>query len=74
MRTIISSDYFNALYKNGKLEHQARPDYLNAETLATIYPNAELYGVPYDHYEEILGDEFPALLSDFPLDRCVKYR
>lgn len=74
MRTIIISDYYNALYKNGKLNHQGKPDYLDGETLSTIYPKAEMYGVSYDIYDELVGDRYPERLEDFPLERCVKYR
>lgn len=72
--TIITSDYYNALYEDGVLKHQAKPDYLHGETMATLFPDAEYYGIDYDDYEEILGDQYPSLLANFPLDRCDRYR
>lgn len=73
--TIISSDYYNAFYEDGVLKHQAKPDYLDSETLFTIFPDSEYYGVPYDLYEELLeGDGYPELLENFDLSRCNRYR
>lgn len=73
-RTIISSDYYNALYEDGVLKHQGKPDYLDAETLFTIFPDSKLYGVPYDLYDELVEDGYPTNLSDFDLSRCDRYR
>lgn len=72
-RTIIHSDFYSALYEDGVLKHQAKPDYLDTETLHTIYPDAEYYGVPYELYDEMLDDGYPENLSDFDLTRCDKY-
>lgn len=74
--TIISSDYFNAFYEDGILKHQSKPDYLDAETLFTIFPGSEMYGVPYDLYDELIGqqDGYPQNLEDFDLSRCERYR
>lgn len=75
MLVIIQSDWYNALYEDGILKHQAKPDYLDAETMVTLFPEASLYSVDYESYEEILnGDGYPTNLSDFPLERCTKYR
>ena len=73
--TIISSDYYNAFYVDGILKHEAKPDYLNAKTLLTIFPNSEYYGVPYDLYDQLLdGDGYPEHLKDFDLSRCDRFR
>jgi hypothetical protein len=74
--TIIRSDYYNAFYEDGILKHEAKPDYLNAETLFTIFPDSEYYGVPYELYEELVGGEdgYPQHLKDFDLSRCDRYR
>lgn len=72
--TIISSDYFNAFYLDGVLELQAPPDYLDTETLFTLFPKSEYYGIPYDTYDQLLnGNGYPNLLSDFPLELCERY-
>lgn len=74
-RVIITSEYYNAFYENGVLKHEARPDYLHGETLHTIFPEAEYYGIDYILYDELIGDQdgYPTLLEDFPLDQCKKY-
>ena len=74
--TIIHGDFYNALYENGKLKIQAKPDYLHAETLSNIFPDAEFYGVPYELYDELVGDKdgYPDDLIDFPLYVCDRYR
>lgn len=74
--TVITSDYYNALYEDGVLKHEAKPDYLHGETLYTIFSDSdsEFYGVDYDDYDELLGgDGYPELLSNFPLDRCHRW-
>lgn len=75
-RTIISGDYYNALYEDDVLKHQGEDDYLNVETLLTIFPDAELYSVPLEMYDELIGDHdgYPNHLSEFPLDVCEKYK
>jgi hypothetical protein len=75
-RTIISSDWYNALYEDGVLVHQAKPDYLDAETMHTLFSGSEaaFYSVDYDDYDDILGGEgYPYHLSEFPLDRCNRW-
>ena len=74
-RTIISSDFYNAYYEDGVLVHQSKPDYLDAETLHTLFSDtdAEFYSISYDDYDELVDDGYPFLLSDFPLDRCDRW-
>lgn len=75
MKTIIQSDWYNALYEDGKLIHQGKPDYLSTETMLTLFPEAEFYLVPYEKYDMVLdGDGYPENLSDFPLNECNKLR
>jgi hypothetical protein len=74
-RTILQSDWFNALYRDGVLEASGKPDYLDAETLAQMYPQAAYYTVPQDVYDQVLdGAGYPAELAKFPLERCDKVR
>lgn len=76
VRVIISGEYYNALYEDGVLKHEAEPDYLDAETMLTLFPDASFYGVPWELYDELVGDHdgYPKQLADFPLLRCQKYR
>lgn len=76
MKTIIISDWYNALYEDGLLKVDAKPDYLHGETMITLFPDAEAYYVEYNLYDEIIGnnDGYPFRLSDFPLDRCRKLK
>lgn len=72
---IIQSDYFNALYEDGSLVEQGKPDYLDVETLARLKPYASIYFIPDDVYDKALnGRGFPARLVNFPLDKCEKVR
>jgi hypothetical protein len=71
--TILQAECYNALYENGVLLHQGKPDYLNAHTLANVFPDAELYYVEDDIYESMY-DGYPENLSEFPLDHCRRYR
>lgn len=73
MRTILDGEYYNALYEDGRLKHQAKPDYLDAHTLVTVFPEAEYYTVPECVYEA-MGDSYPEDLADFPLEACTRYR
>lgn len=72
--TILSTDYYVALYEDGQLRNQAKPCYLDAHTLMTIFPDAEYYDVPEDVYEAMEDDGYPQFLRDFPLQSCVRYR
>jgi hypothetical protein len=73
--TLLSSDYFNAHYVDGILVRDAKPDYLDVETLARTFPDAAVYDVPEDVYDEYLnGNGYPQQLSSFPLARCRKCR
>lgn len=68
-RFILQSDGFNALYEDGKLKDQAKPCYLDAETLLRLYPEAGYRFVPQEILEEF--DGYPQNLEDFPLDKCI---
>lgn len=74
MKTIIISEWYNALYEDGTLKIEAKPDYLHGETMITLFPEADAYYVDYDQYEELIDDGYPPLLVDFPLDRCEKLK
>lgn len=72
--TIITSDYYNALYEDGVLKNQGKPDYLHGETMANLFPHAAVYGLE-SHYETLLEEDgYPVHLSDFPLEVCTRYR
>lgn len=74
-RVIMQSEYFNALYEDGVLAKSGKPSYLDAETMANLYEDAEVYFVPQAVYDEHLnGDDYPRLLSDFPLNECERLR
>ncbi|QDK02679.1 hypothetical protein PP304_gp191 [Gordonia phage Phendrix] len=71
----IGHDYFNAWYEDGKLKQSNKPDYLDIETLLSVFPDANAYWMGDDVYEELLnGEDYPASLSDVPLDRMQKIR
>lgn len=70
---ILQSECYNALYENGVLLRQGKPDYLDAHTLASVFPDAKIYYVEDDIYES-MEDGYPESLSDFPLDHCRRYR
>lgn len=70
---IVESEWYNALYFDGHLDQQGKPEYLNAETLARVYTTADRYYVPNDVYDDCLnGAGYPDALADFPLNRCQK--
>lgn len=72
--TIVGSEWYVALYQNGVLFREAKPDYLHAETLHTLWPTAPFYWMSYEQYEEIVmdADGYPQLLADLPLDAMEK--
>ena len=73
--TIISSDYYNALYTDNKLALSGKPDSLDAETLARVYPSASFYGMESDVYLDLLdGNDYPADIEQLPLERLTRYR
>ncbi|QBZ72761.1 hypothetical protein SEA_GODONK_173 [Gordonia phage GodonK] len=72
-QVFIGHDYFNAWYVDGALKESAKPDYLNIETLMTVFPDADVYWMDDDMYDELLnGDDYPVDLRDVPLDRMRK--
>lgn len=74
-RVIIMNDWYNALYENGTLALEGKPEHTDAETLARLWPKAAIYEVPQDVYDEVLGGNgYPRALADFPLDRCERVR
>lgn len=75
-KTIITSEWFNALYgEDGDLEQDGKPEYLDAETLARTMPDAAIYSLPDDVYDDLLdGAGYPPKLSDVPLSRCTQLR
>lgn len=74
-RVLVQSDCYNAHYLDGTLVRSAKPDYLDIETLATEYPDAEVWWVPQDVYDTALnGDDYPQKLTDFPLAECRRNR
>lgn len=75
MKTILANDYFNALYEDGVLKQDGKPEYLDAETLARVDPTAEVYVVPQAVYDAVLdGAGYPRELANFPLDQCERVR
>jgi hypothetical protein len=74
-RVIIASDWYNAIYEDGKRKDQGKPEYLDAETMARIFPDADIYYVEDELYDDVLdGAGYPEKLEDFPLDRAEKLR
>ena len=72
---IISSDYFNALYTDGRLTLSGKPDRVDAETLARVHPTASVYGMDSDVYFDLLdGNGYPADAESLPLERLTRYR
>jgi hypothetical protein len=72
---LVQSDSYNAVYVDGRVHDQAKPDYLDIETLARYVPGASIYWVPRDVYDDhVSGDGYPDLLSNFPLNRCEQIR
>lgn len=72
---LIESEWFNAHYDNGKLVRDAKPDYLDIETLAHTFPAAAIYMMGGDVYSELLdGAGYPPTLDDVPLDRLHRVR
>lgn len=73
--TLFANDYFNAHYQDGVLVRDGKPEYLDVETLARTFPEAEVYVVPEDVYDEALdGAGYPESMNDFPVARCQKVR
>lgn len=74
-RVLLQSDWFNAFYAEGELVNDGPPEHLDIETLARTFPDAEIYHVPDDVYDdELNGAGYPLELSAFPLHRCQKIR
>lgn len=75
-KTIVGSEWFNALYDDeGILEQDAKPEYLDAETLARTLPDAAVYYLPDDVYDDVLdGAGYPRKFTDLPVDRLVRVR
>lgn len=72
-RVIVQSDWYNALYEDGLLVKQGKPERLDAETLANLFEDAEIYWVPQNVYDEHLGGNgYPQDLADFPLHKCKR--
>lgn len=71
---IIGSEWYVALYLNGSLYREAKPDYLHAETLHTLWPEAPFYWMDYDLYDELImeADGYPEHLDGLPLERMEK--
>jgi hypothetical protein len=75
LRTILSSDWYNALYEDGILKESGKPAYLDAETIARLHPDAQFFTVPQPVYDDVLnGEGYPPELSRFPLSRCTRLR
>lgn len=67
-RTIIQSEWFNALYEDDVLVKDGKPEYLNAETMARLYPEADIYFMKDETYDLVLaGAGYPQNLLDLPL-------
>ena len=73
--TIIASEWFNALYTDGALLRSGKPEYLHAETLVSLHPDAALYSMGQDVYDELLdGNDYPQSLEQVPLTRLERLR
>lgn len=72
-KVIVSTEYYNAFYVNGRLMYESKPDYLNTETLHNLWPEAAYYGADVLEEEGMIEDGYPELLADIPLDRCERY-
>lgn len=73
--TVIESDWFNAVYFDGVLKEDAKPEYLDAETAVRTYRGlgvpVDRYWLPDDVYDELLnGAGYPRDLAGVPLGRC----
>lgn len=74
-QVFIGHDYFNAWYEDGTLKESGKPEYLDIETLLTVFPDANVYTMGDDVYDELLdGANYPASLSDVPLDKMSRIR
>jgi hypothetical protein len=72
-KVIITTEYYNAFYVNGRLVHESKPDYLDTETLHNLWPEASYYGAYELEEEGEFEDGYPELLSGVDLSRCDKY-
>ena len=69
---IITSEYFNAVYCNGRLQQDGKPEYLDPETLLRLYPSAVYYTMDQRLYDEILdGMGYPTDINDLPAHRLT---
>jgi hypothetical protein len=72
---VIQSEWYNGLYINGKIKDQGKPGYMNVETILRLLPNAELYYMSTEIYDEVLnGAGYPESLDELPLDQMEKIR
>lgn len=68
---LVTSDYYGAIYKDGVLTDQAKPEYLDIETLARLYPNAAVYLADSDVAD---GDGYPAQFADIDPSKLTLVR
>ncbi|MGI8306987.1 hypothetical protein [Saccharopolyspora hattusasensis] len=72
---IILSDYFNSLYTDGVLAESGKAKNFDGETLIRCHPDAEVYQMGDDVYNELLnGDDYPPRIEDVPLGRLERIR
>jgi hypothetical protein len=73
---IIESDWYNALYKNGQLSQQGKPEYLDSETMLRLLTpdnHVDYYVMSDEVYNDLLnGAGYPQDLDELPLDRMTK--